>query len=99
MYLYTNAHVLYCLYFVMCTEKFLFIAIARVRFCDVHCGLFNWSVIKQVTLNGQLQHSLFPEMDSIYRLSALRDGINEVVVHAVAIAPEHLQVLVSDDTK
>jgi len=79
---------------VLCTENFaiLFIGLARVRYQTVQCSLFEWSLIDRVTLNDQIQDSLFPQIDSVYKLTALRDGDNELVVHSKCIAPEHMQV-------
>jgi len=71
---------------------YLFIAIALVRCHSVQCALFGWTVIERVTLNGQVQNSVWSEIDSIYRLTALRDGRNELVIHTKPIAAEHMQV-------
>jgi len=72
---------------------FLFVGLANVKCQSVReCDLFYWTAIDRVTLNGQRMDSLFPEIDSIYRLTALRDGLNELVLHTKPIAPEHSQV-------
>jgi len=71
---------------------FLFIAIARVRCQKVQCCLFEWTAIDHVTLNGVVQNCLFPEIDSIYRLTAQHDGVNSLAVHTKSIEPEHMQV-------
>jgi len=83
---------------VLCAENFaiLFIGLARIRYQTVQCSLFDWSVIDRVALNDQTQDSLFPQIDSVYKLTALHDGDNELVVHSKCIAPEHMQVLVFD---
>jgi len=56
------------------------------------CSLYKWTVFDHITLNGQRMDALFSEIDSIYELTALRDGDNELVLHMKPIAPEHMQV-------
>ena len=70
---------------------FLFVALGDVRCENVQCGLFDWSVIEHIKLNGQLQQSLHEHIDSVYRLIAIREGSNRLVVHTKSIAPEHMQ--------
>jgi len=85
--------------FVPCTEKFvfLFVALARVKCEKVQCNLFQWSAIDSITLNGEVQNSLFPETESIYNVTtAVRQGINRLVVHTKSVQPEHMQVLSLD---
>lgn len=75
----------------------LFIALAQVRSHCVQCSLFDWSAIDRVVLNGHKQFAMLPEIDSVYNLKALHDGANKLTIHAKSIAPEHMQVTVSDD--
>ena len=79
---------------VVCTANFaiLFVALARIRYQTAQCNLFEWCLIDRVTLNDQIQHSLFSQIDSVYRLTALRDGDNELVVNTKSIAPAHMEV-------
>jgi len=78
----------------VCTENFvfLFIVIARVSCQHVQCDLFDWSLVDHITLNDRVQNSLYPQIDSIYKLTALMNGVNELVVHTKSLAPEHMQV-------
>jgi len=78
----------------MCAGNFvlLFVAIAQVRCHSVKCGLFEWSVIEHIALNGEVQNSVYSQIDSVYRLTALHDGINRLVLYTRSISPEHLQV-------
>jgi len=79
----------------LCTGScvLLFIALAEVQCCSVKCALFDWSVIEHVKLNHQLQNCVFPQIDSVYQLTALCDGVNHLSVHTKPIHPEHAQVL------
>jgi len=71
----------------------LFIALAEVQCCSVKCALFDWSVIEHVKLNHQIQNCVLPQIDSVYQLTALCDGVNQLTVHTKPIHPEHAQVL------
>jgi len=76
---------------------FLFVGIAHVQCQHAwECSLFDWWLIDHLTLNGERTNSLYPEMDSIYELTALHDGVNEMVLHTKPIAPEHMQVILAD---
>jgi len=86
--------------FVVLTGNFviLFIALARVSCRSVQCCLYKWSVIEHLKLNGEIQQQLGPDMNSIYRLTSLHDGINRIAVHMQPLASEHKQVPSLDQT-
>ena len=76
---------------------FLFICLARVKCCSLQCaGLFEWTIIQDVTLNTEQLQRLSPEMESYYVLdNCLRDGTNSLVITLKEAQREHKHVRIA----
>jgi len=72
----------------------LFVCLARVKCQQVQCaGLFQWSMISEVLLNGQTLNRLSQDVESQYCLDChLQDGDNHLEFRLTTIHREHRHV-------